>query len=373
MKICFVAQHIYPYLSNFSEAKTAGGAELQQLFIGTELKKIGYEVSYICMDYGQPDGEIHDDTKVFKTFEPEEGVFGIRFFYPRLFKIWAALKRADADVYYIRSATFLVGIVALFCRKYRKKFIYAGALVTDFIPGQHRTPTKRDEWLYTYGLARADAVIVQSEEQQRLLADNFGRKSTVIRNFSPHTVGKMCNRRKGDILWVSTLRPWKRADWFMGLAGQFPGEHFVMIGGQSFGNEKLYKDLKQKARGIDNLDFLGFQPYNVTETYFDRSKIFVNTSAYEGFPNTFLQAWRRGIPVISHVDPDHVIEKNNLGIVVESKPDFEKGLSQLLKYFPRNTQHIVNYFINNHSSLVLEKYDEIFRGQCSANSFPIID
>jgi glycosyltransferase involved in cell wall biosynthesis len=37
------------------------------------------------------------------------------------------------------------------------------------------------------------------------------------------------------------------------------------------------------------------------------------TSDYEGFPNTFLEAWSHGLPVVSSFDPDGLIESRALG------------------------------------------------------------
>jgi glycosyltransferase involved in cell wall biosynthesis len=271
------------------------------------------------------------------------------------------MRYADADIYYVRCASFLTGILAIFCKLKKKKFVYGGAHITDFIPGQLRLPTKRDKILYKYGLRRADGIIVQSYEQKDILYDNFRLKSTVIKNFYPLNPLKLPASKRKNILWVSTIRHWKRPMQFIRLAESVPNEHFVMIGGR--GEAKytgLYHEVRKRAIKVKNLDFLGFQPFTITERAFEKCKIFINTSEYEGFPNTFLQAWSRGIPVISYVDPDHIIRKHCLGLTVRSEEDLYNALSSFLSNPTWDSAAILNYFALNHSSTVLNQYCSFF-------------
>ena len=361
MKICFVSLQSYPCLAQKSAIKTIGGAELQQIFIGKGLRDKGHDVSYITLDYGQPDGEIIDGLRIIKSFEPEEGLFGIRFYYPRLYKIWKALKRANADVYYVRGATILPGILAIFCKIYGKRFVLAGAHDTNFNPRLFRFSFRRDKILYKYGVRHAYAIIAQSNKQKSLLWKHFQLNCTVISNFYPfHTVQLPVSQRR-YILWVATIRAWKRPLQFIKLAEAFPSEKFIMIGGPDLGKDaSLFDVIQKRAEQVKNLSFLGFQPLYITERYFDRCKIFVNTSVYEGFPNTFLQSWNRGIPVISYVDPDHVISKNGLGFVVTSEQQLHKSLSKFLSNPSWGSGPILDYFTKNHSSNIIDQYYILF-------------
>jgi glycosyltransferase involved in cell wall biosynthesis len=363
MKICFVSNAVVNVLVRDEKTKGIGGAELQMAFIGRGLKQKGYEISYATRARGNSEDEIVDGMVVYKSFDFNEGIYGFRYFYPRLYKTWMALSRACSDVYYVRCAGHLAGIVALFCKLNNKKFIFATAHDTDVIPGKIRLKSKRDKLLYDYGLRKADAVVVQSEKQKDLLWKNFKRTSIVIKSFHPFE-GKSIKQKKNFILWVATIRAWKRPLQFIRLAKQFPQEQFIMIGpspGYPTAVEKLlYKEIVTISKNMNNLKFLGFQPFEETENYFDQAKIFVNTSIYEGFPNTFLQAWRRGIKVISYVDPDNIIRQNKLGTVVASETDLRDALHAALCVENSDEDHIRQYYNENHSEKNIERYCALF-------------
>jgi glycosyltransferase involved in cell wall biosynthesis len=90
-----------------------------------------------------------------------------------------------------------------------------------------------------------------------------------------------------------------------------------MVGGVSRASG-LYRQISARAAHVGNLAFHGQLSYRATNCLFDRARVFVNTSEAEGFPNTFWQAWIRGVPVVSFLDPDDVIRREGLGYAVAS-------------------------------------------------------
>jgi hypothetical protein len=63
---------------------------------------------------------------------------------------------------------------------------------------------------------------------------------------------------------------------------------------------------------------------------FARARVFANTSDLEGFPNTFLQSWIRGIPVVTMFDPDGIVRRQMLGSAHTTVEDMSVGLRHLL-------------------------------------------
>jgi len=360
MKICFVALSLYPCLANDYSGKSIGGAEVQQTMIAHGLVEKGVEVSAITEDSGQKDAVVLDGVTVFKTYRQGAGLPVLRFIYPKIVLIYKALLRANADVYYVRNASFLTALVALFCYRHKKKWLYAGAHDTDFIPGSELISNSRDRFLFRLGLRHAPRVVVQTKVQQELLKTNYAKKSSVLYNFSNKPLDKNVEANKDTILWVSTIRRWKRPELFLQLAIRLPDYNFVMIGGPDGRDTAFFKQIEKQAKTLDNLKFVGFASLDLTESFFDQASVFVNTSIKEGFPNTFLQAWRRGIPTVSFFDPDAVIAENDLGNQVDSLEELVNAIPDVFNRKRLKVDSICSYFKAAHSDQVINNYIDLF-------------
>jgi len=235
--------------------------------------------------------------------KPDEGIPVVRFLHPRLTSLWSALARVDADVYYQRTAAAWTGFLAAFCAKHGRRAIYAGASDVDFLPGEQDIRFARDRWIYEWGLKRMDAIVVQNQVQREQLKAHYGLESTLIPSCYAPPAGAHADR-SGYVLWAATVRPSKRAEMFLEIARRMPHQRFVMVGGPDPGRraEQYYRAIIEAARAIPNIDVKGFVPFAQAERHFDGARVLLNTSLYEGFPNTFLQAWARGIPTVSFFD-----------------------------------------------------------------------
>lgn len=341
------------------DAKTqqVGGAELQQILIARGLAGRGYPVSMICLDFGQEDRLVIDGITVHRAYRHSAGLPVLRFIWPRLTSIWRCLKDADADVYYQRTAGMITGVMAAFCRLNRKKSIFAAA-------GQTIIGLKRDEWIFNYGIRNVDRVLVQNAEQAETYARDYARPTILVPNlYSPLSMpGEISGR---IILWVSTIRQLKRPDLFLDLAEALPLQRFALVGGPDIRELRLYKAIEARARRLPNVEFPGFIPYSRIGHYFDQAAVFVNTSDTEGFPNTFLQSWARGVPTVSFIDSGARLKGMNIGLVVNSIEELiatiREASTDPVKY-SRIGQDCKKYVAENHApERILDIYESIIQ------------
>lgn len=320
MKICIFNINAY---SVFNPSSTApiGGTEVQLSFLA-EFFSEKFQTSFITGDWGQDKVETCRRLEIYKAFSLKKNVLN---YLQAPFSLWRSLSDVNADVYIASSAGIEIGIIALFCKIYRKKFIYRTAHEWD-CTGEYVSKHVLLGPFFEYGLKYADVVVAQNLEHADLLRKNYGITAEVIKNAWP--VSFFDSVKKDNILWVGRCERWKNPDMFLKIADRFPEYSFVMICVKT--NTEFFMDIRQRVATIKNITFIEGVPFSEIQTYFDKAKAFIGTSEYEGFPNTYLQACLGGTPIVSYkVNPGNFITENNLGYCADG--DFEKMIDQIRK------------------------------------------
>lgn len=361
IRICFVAPFAYPVLAGDRTVSVVGGAEVQQVFLASELARRGHEVSMISLDFGQREGVTVRGIYCLKTHLPEAGFAGLRFVHPRFTSLWSALRRADADVYYQRSSGANTGIVAAFAKRHGRRMLFASAAATDFDPSLPRLRFSRDKWLYRYGLARADRIVVQTDRQMKDCQEHFGRNSVRINSCYGHRGAAATH--EGTILWVGNTRAHKRPELFLDLAASLPQFRFKLVGGSDLLDHDIFSALKQRAAALGNVEMTGFVPYADVESHFDGASMIVNTSPAEGFPNTFLQAWSRGMPSVALYDIGVQHDGQPVSFVAESIDELSNSVLRLKQdrsAWEEAGRRAMQYVARNNSvGKVVDAYEDI--------------
>ncbi len=248
---------------------------------------------------------------------------------PNLPSLYGALQKLKPDVIYQRELMSFTGACGLYAQRHGARFVFHLAHDNDarklrrrgWRPGAINSRLERA--ISVYGMLRATAIVAQTEDQVRLLKSNYGLDAAaVVRNFQPIPSEYVAKRdpTRLKVIWVANFKDWKHPELFVELASALrnrPEIDFVMIG--RAGPEKIFGKLYERIKGVPKLSYLGEQPLARVNEEIASSHVFVNTSASEGFANTFIQAWLRGVPVVScFVDPDGCLTKGGAGVVAGS-------------------------------------------------------
>lgn len=330
-KICIVGLDSYGMLSGEGDLRYIGGESVQHVLLARAWRDLGHDVSIIVHDEGQGPRRVVDGITAIAAHTRHGGIPGLRFFHPRASKLVSALSTADADLYYQSPAGVNTGFTAWFTRMMGRQFVFRVASDSDCEKEHPRIRFLRDRMLFDFGLKRADLVAAQTVHQQRMLRENHGIEAPVINMMvePPSRTGRPVEKDI-DVLWLSNLRALKRPELALELARQLPDVKFTLAGGPMPGGQTYFDDVAAAAKRLPNVTMLGAVRYADTGPLIDRAKIFLNTSSIEGFPNTFLQSWVRGVPVVSFFDPDGLVSRLQLGRIATTLDDMREGLRGLI-------------------------------------------
>ena len=332
MKRVAVYSHNIRTLFDAHAEQGTGGAEFQLLTLAQRLQRRGHPVAFLVGDVQSDTVEERDGFTFIKCVSAGE-----RSPFRKLGTFLKAFRLSRAYIFIERGSSTLTFWFAACAMLFGKKFVFCAASDINFALDEvDLSFTNRfQQRLYHLGLRLARSIIVQKEQQRSLVHENIHREADVVNNFvaepGPYSAQGLS---PSDVLWISNIIPYKQPELFLEAARALPRVRFRMIGGSRDGG--YFQKIRDAAVAIPNLEFLGYIPAQRVGAFIARTCILANTTRVqgkyeEGFPNSFLQAWQQGVPVVSLIsNPDHILGRFGIGICSGSNAQFMKDVVSLV-------------------------------------------
>ena len=348
----------------------SGGYEIQIFNLFQQLIKKKWKIFYITEAEEKREYEFNG----FYVYTLPRRYF-FSFSNPALFRL---LKRQSISIVYHRSRTgFSTGNIGIrFARKKKAKLVFSIGSPDDLIPFfLTRTLWNSDillikkliasldtlikDILFRNNFLKSDMIISQNISQQIECKMRFKRDSYIVNSGHPTPPPNTYEKDVPlSVCWIANVRSVKQPELFLNLAKECGTMSrkinviFTMVMGKNIENYKdssIMSDLKSQF----NMSIIGEQSIDEANDVMGRSSILVNTSIYEGFSNTYIQAWMRETPVVTlNCDPDDVIKTNKLGFHSRTFSQLVKDVKFLIENESVRKEMGVNarqYAIENHS------------------------
>jgi glycosyltransferase involved in cell wall biosynthesis len=290
---------------------------LQVALLARELAGGGIEVVIVGGDTGQRDGAYIEGVKIrtggkFHSGNPVEMLGAV----PRVFSV---IGEEKPDWVFLLGWTAWMAIVVAMrgMLSYRAGFICG---LDSELTGDFRRENPVRGGVFEWGVAKCDLRYAMTERQRALFAKR-GWSCGMYRNLILPRAFEHAGAKTVDFLWVSRCQPVKRPHIFLDLVEALPGSSFEMVCPRE--DVGLWDSVAKRAATLPNLRFIEKVPYHEIQSHYDAARVFVNTSEWEGWPNSFIQAGLGRTALLSlAVNPDGIFERFGLGCFAAG--DFER-------------------------------------------------
>ena len=301
------------------------GTEVATYNIATHLAKIGHEVHVITrLDEGLPRESTENGFYIHRVRVINKRILESASFFINTFLV---LRRIKPDLIHVQS---ILAVLHAFLAKLflRKPFVVYGRGTDIYLASRF------DRLLYKLTLARADAVIAQTNDMKSAIQKLYHRDVFVIPNgvdidrFSRISRGKARIRLNIEanekiLLFVGGLRPVKGVRYLiesMSIIKQRDRNIRLLIVGDGEQRRNLEKSTEKLNLG-KWISFAGEIPSERVAEYLVASDIFVLPSLSEGFPLTVLEAMASGLPIVTTRvrGLPEIVKDNENGCLVQPK------------------------------------------------------
>lgn len=356
-KFVFFDSDINTLLSQ--SGKPTGGAAVQSSIWMTGLVELGHTV--IIPQYGREEELLNlnkTNINLIHFYDEHKGLRWIRWMYYRFPNIYKKLKKNKPDYLYESIPSWKSFFTAIICRQLRIKFIIR--LSSDNILDKRflENYSKSHHLLLKSAIRSCDYLLCQNDYQYSQAKKLFQEKN-IMKIPNPFLFQDITTKRKKTyIAWVANFRYVKNLKLLYEIASFLGTEEFKIAGVYSEKKDQETSEFMEKLANLQNVTFLGHVERKQIFTFLSHAKYLLNTSRYEGFSNTFLEAMSVGTPVLStsNANPDQIINKNNIGIIYKDHKDLAKQLQHLSAAdYQSMSERAINYVKENHDHRSLVK------------------
>ena len=302
-------------------------------------------------------GDKADEFRMVETFGQDEGVRYVRTFNLRLPRFKEAVKNYQPDVVIQGCAALNTGLLSIAAGRMNVPFVYRAANDMDADDRYKTRLSVYEAFFYQLGLKKAAAIVCQNEYQLQNFKKRFPNKPMIILH-NPYEAAekappKLVTERK-YIAWLGVFQPQKNLSALLEITKALP-DHQFRIGGKA-SSTSMDDDTRLALKALEeapNVTFEGYVKRTQIASFLSNAQVLLNTSHYEGFSNTFLEAFAVGTPIVCtrKVDPDHIIENNQLGMTSEDYDELPTCIHQVINDigYAKMADRCQKYVIQEHN------------------------
>ena len=354
MKVCIVAS------TSWLTHKTIGGAEKQISYIALALVKAGHSVDLYTTDIDTHCEE--SGVHIIPAWNNTKGIKTLRLFIYRLPYLRRQILDNQYDLIYMRGyPIFAPGVIS--AAKKARVVSVLGLASNANISWKHwksARPGRSNWWYclecikhayYRYGALRKANILGVQNSFQRIFVQKFNRNTLFIPNiYIPSKAYSNATIRNNDIAWIGHFQFTKGIQYLPYLINRLSNYSFTIVGKCKGIQEGL---ILEKIIEKENVCYHSYLDNELIKNLLASSKLLLSTSPFEGFPNTFLEAWYERIPVISlYADPNKLLNEYGLGYCSEGDSnDLISIASDLLESESARKEigeRARNYVLKNH-------------------------
>ena len=304
------------------------------------------------------------DFEMIETYDPKKGLKVVKYLYYYIPTIYKKSVKYNPDVIIQACAGLNTGIMAFIAGRINVPFVHRVANDVDADQRYRLNLLKYEQKSYEFGLKRANIILCQNSYQYDQLKGKYkNKRCDIIYNpfFSEHlTMFEEPIEGRTFVAWVGVFKKQKNLTLLHQIAQLMPKTIFKIAGGPGRNMDNVTKTALSKLENLSNVEFVGYLSREDLFSFLSKAVVLLNTSHYEGFSNTFLEAFSTGTPVVApeNVDPDHIIQRHGLGAAVNdfsNFPSFIKQITENENIFNETSQRCRKYVHENHNPKLLAK------------------